>query len=139
MAICARLGEFTCRDSLLPNRWLEVMVIAHRMGKLWLEILQLLVSIAVKQPVKGFLVISSINSLVFSPHMCRFRLIDLLFRGELQHQFLLTEHMPHGPKLSEELWINILTLYRIITKSFACLRELTRQVTEIVQIAVLLY
>jgi hypothetical protein len=57
VAVGTRLGEFTSRHPLLPDARLEMMVVTHRGGQLWLEILQLLLAVIEQQPVEGLLVV----------------------------------------------------------------------------------
>lgn len=47
MTIRTRLSELASGYTLLPDARLEVMVVTHRMGKLRLEVLQLLLTVAV--------------------------------------------------------------------------------------------
>lgn len=62
VTVATRVGEFAGRHSLLPSARFEMMVVAHRVSQLWFEVLQLLLPIVVKQPVKGLLVIRPATS-----------------------------------------------------------------------------
>lgn len=57
MAIRTRLREFAGGNTLLPCARLQMMIIAHRVRDLRLEIFQLLFSVIGKEPVESLLII----------------------------------------------------------------------------------
>lgn len=63
--------------------------------------------------------------------------VDLLITCELQLQIVFAERVPHGPQLTNQLRIHVLSGHRGILKPFAYIRRLAVEIVKIVKIRIL--
>lgn len=72
MAIGTWLRKLAGRDALFPRARLEVVIVAHRVGQLGLEVLELLLAIVLKQPVESLLIVWSTDvSVTLGSEQCQ--------------------------------------------------------------------
>lgn len=62
--------------------------------------------------------------------------VDSLIRGQLLSQLLLAEHVPHRPKLSDELRVEALSRHRCILEALPRIWRLTTILAQIVKVGV---